>query len=79
MIAPIESLGKTRRQPLSTRPLNREPAAGPPVELRPPVEMDASVATAINRSLGRYPTAAVVSAVVVGLTLGWLIKRKWNT
>lgn len=75
MIAPIESLGKPgaarHRRSLTSQP-PRKPAERA-------TDSGSTPGDFVNRSLARYPTAAVVSSVVVGLTLGWLIKRKWNT
>lgn len=75
MIAPIESLGKSggarHRRSLTSQPPRK------PAEL--PTDSGSAPADFANRSLARYPTAAVASSIVVGLALGWLIKRKWNT
>lgn len=75
MIAPIESFG---HRDASSRWVAGRPADAN-VRQRPiPTITNAFPENFITRSLRRNPTAAVASAVVVGLALGWFVKRKWN-
>lgn len=75
MIAPIEALNAanaaaTRRPPTTANTRERQ---------RQSLAASGSTSESfISRSLGRHPTTAIVSSVMVGLALGWLIKRKWN-
>lgn len=75
MIAPIDSLrgvNSAKRCSASTAISVPEHVERRSAASEPPAK------SLIQRALGRFPTAAVVSSLVVGLTLGWLVKRKWN-
>ncbi|MBB3209220.1 hypothetical protein FHS27_005058 [Rhodopirellula rubra] len=28
--------------------------------------------------IGRYPVVAVTTSAVIGIAIGWFVKRKWN-
>ena len=45
---------------------------------RVPANTDAtaSESSVVARTVGRYPVVVLASAVVVGVALGWLVKRK---
>lgn len=74
MIAPIDTFGESG----AARKRRSPPAHSPPVLSAPcSATSDATSESLIQRSLGRHPTAAVISSLVVGVTLGWIIKRKW--
>ena len=75
MIAPIESLSEPRSR---ANHGSRRAALRENVNKYSTADPNGSSGNFINDSVGRYPVAAVVSSVVVGLTLGWFIKRKWN-
>lgn len=33
----------------------------------------------IFNAIGQYPIVAVTVSAIVGVALGWLVKRKWNS
>lgn len=76
MIAPNESLNESNATVRDPSPYVPPPRVHYPPRSSTSEQPSASL---ISRSLGRYPTAAVVTSVVVGITLGWLVKHKWNT
>ncbi|KAA1261335.1 hypothetical protein LF1_38820 [Rubripirellula obstinata] len=75
MIAPIESLGTSKTL---TRRGSHPTDADRNRQEQILTQTESTSENIVSRSLGKYPAAAIVSSVVVGLTIGWLIKRKWN-
>lgn len=74
MIAPIEKF----REPVS---LHRQMDVhrtsmhrSTPMSLPTGMASDDRIASVI----GRYPVVAVTTSAVIGIAIGWFVKRKWN-
>ncbi|MDV6033859.1 MAG: hypothetical protein F9B45_27965 [Phycisphaera sp. RhM] len=63
--------------PFPSRPLEDErfdDLDRPPIRIKP----ERSDASFIHQTIAKHPTLALAAAGAVGLTLGWLVKRKWR-
>lgn len=41
-------------------------------------EVVSPIGDRITNAIGRYPLVAIAASAAMGVTLGWLVKRKWN-
>lgn len=74
MIAPFKTPGDSE--------VRYRSAILPPARIYSSEHQASGVASPIgNRiadSIGQYPLVAVTASAVVGVTLGWFVKRRWN-